>query len=142
MAAQNAGISIVQHRDQKQPRRDADSPHRRDRAVPLPRGSDLDHGKQQRRKKQQLHMLPCGLVDGAERPCQQLFSAPFIGKMRQRPQHRYREKARKGPEVQPFAHTVLPETPNIPSENRRPQSKDCGLILCGLSRFMRQVNTT
>ena len=108
MAAPDAGIGIIQRGDQGQPRRDADGPGRRQGAVPLLGGGQLDHGEQQRREKQQLHVLPGGFIDGAEGPHQQLLPAPFVAEMGQRSQHRHRQKAHQGPAVQPFAHMPLP----------------------------------
>ena len=140
MIPQDAGVGVEQHRDQGQPRQGADGPHRREVRVVSPHQAELDHGEQKQWKKQQLHVLPGGLVDGGEGRRQHAAAAPLVHKVEQRPRRPCKHKSRQFPEKQVFPHHIPPET------QKRTAARGRSSILCGLwriyARKIRQAKIT
>lgn len=64
--AQGSGVGIVQHRDQRRAAEDRRRPGREIIGGGPPLEAELDHGEEEERHVQDLHMLPDGLVHRRE----------------------------------------------------------------------------
>ena len=107
--AGDARVAVKQQRDGGHTRQQADCPRRR--GAQAAKADALGHRPQKPRHEQQLHMLPCGLVDGGHIRRPPRLPRPIIYKMQRVAQQDDNEQSRRLPGA-PFPvsplHGIVP----------------------------------
>ena len=104
--AQASGIGIVQRRDQRRPEEGRGRPGREIVGGGPPLEAELDHGKQEERHVQDLHVLPHGLVHRREARRPGLPPGPAVEEVQPRPRQHREKEAAPLPAIQPSSHPI------------------------------------